>query len=121
VILVDTSVWVDHFRVGKQPLRTLLRDEEVLTHPFVIGELACGIVHNRGEIFRLLQALPEARVAEHEEVIKFVEAHRLFGRGIGWVDAHLLAAALLSGATLWTLDKRLAHVATTMKIRAEIV
>lgn len=102
------------------PLQKLLYHEEVLTHPFVIGELACGIVRNRTEILRLLEALPEARVAEHEEVLKFVEAQRLFGRGIGWVDVHLLAAALLSGAPLWTMDKRIAHVATTMKIKAEI-
>jgi predicted nucleic acid-binding protein len=120
VILVDTSVWIDHFRVGRLPLRKLLYEEEVLTHPFVIGELACGIVRNRSEILQLLRALPEARVAEHEEVLKFVEAKRLFGRGIGWVDVHLLAAVLLSAATLWTLDKRLADVATALNVKADI-
>jgi len=120
VILVDTSVWIDHFRVGSLSLSKLLHEEEVLTHPFIIGELSCGIVRNRSEILMLLQALPEARVAGHEEVLKFVEAQRLFGRGVGWIDAHLLAAALLSAATLWTLDKRLAHVATILNVKATI-
>ncbi len=121
MIVVDTSVWIDHLRSGNLRLRTLLHEGKVLTHPFIIGELACGIVRNRSEILRLLQALPEARAAEHEEVLRFVEARRLFGRGIGWVDAHLLASALLSGAALWTLDRRLARVATALKILADIM
>ncbi|MBI4278154.1 MAG: PIN domain-containing protein [Armatimonadetes bacterium] len=118
MILVDTSVWIDHLRVGNQRLKSLLYDDRVLTHPYIVGELACGSVRNLREVLQLLQALPQARVAEHEEVLSFVESRRLYGRGIGWVDAHLLAAALLSGAALWTLDRRLARLASALKISA---
>ncbi len=114
MILVDTSVWIDHLRVGNPRLKSLLHDEQVLTHPFVVGELACGSVRNREEILGLLRALPEARVAEHHEVLTFVESRRLSNRGIGWVDAHLLASALLSGVPLWTLDRHLAGLASAM-------
>ncbi|TMQ49847.1 MAG: type II toxin-antitoxin system VapC family toxin, partial [Candidatus Eisenbacteria bacterium] len=107
MILVDTSVWIDHLRSGNRTLISLLDREEVLTHPFVIGELACGRMRNRQQILELIGRLPGARVADHEEVLAFVERDRLFGRGIGWVDAHLLAAALLSHAMLFTLDRRL--------------
>jgi predicted nucleic acid-binding protein len=118
VILVDTSVWVEHFRRGNQRLGALLHDEKVLTHAFVIGELACGTIGNRQEILRLLLALPEARTAEHHEVLGLVERERLYGRGIGWIDAHLLASALLSGSTLWTLDARLSKVASALRVSA---
>jgi predicted nucleic acid-binding protein len=89
----------------------LLEHEQLLTHQFVIGELACGNIRNRGEILDLLDRLPQAQVAAHHEVMAFVESRRLYGRGIGWVDAHLLTAALLSRATLWTFDPPLARVA----------
>jgi len=109
--LVDTSVWVDHLRSGNRALVSLLERDEVLTHPFVIGELACGRVRNRREILGLLTALPSAVVAEHQDVLAFVDAHRLPGRGIGWIDAHLLAAARLSHARLITLDSSLSRAA----------
>ena len=111
MILVDTSVWVDHLRYGNPTLISLLEGERVLTHPFVIGELACGRIRNRREILRLLETLPEATIARHGDVMTFVDGHRLSGRGIGWIDAHLLASAILSHAGVLTLDQRLARVA----------
>ncbi len=116
MILVDTSVWIDHFRSGNRRLRVLLDDGEVLTHPFVVGELACGALRNRDEVLGLLQALPEANAAEHLEVIGFLHRERLYGRGIGWVDAHLLASARLSDAPLWTLDRKLSRVAAALNL-----
>ena len=107
MVLVDTSVWVDHLRRGNASLQARLLAEEVLCHPFVIGELACGSLRNRDEILSLLQALPPAVVADDAEALVFIERHRLMGLGIGLIDVHLLASALLSGARLWTLDKRL--------------
>jgi hypothetical protein len=91
MILVDTSVWIEHFRTGSDRLRTLLLDEQVLCHPFVVGELACGTLQKRGEILKMLKPLPEAHLLDHEEVLGFVETRRLYGCGIGWVDAHLLS------------------------------
>ena len=114
--LVDTSVWVDHLRASNRTLVSLLHDAEVLTHPFVVGELGCGHMRNRREILALLRTLPGARVAGHHEVLAFVEAHRLFGRGIGWIDAHLLASALLSQARLITLDRRLSNLAARVGV-----
>ena len=116
MILVDTSVWIDHLRKGNPRLRTLLYENKVLSHPFIIGELACGNLRNRAEILGLLQALPAARVANHEEVLAFVESQRLYGRGLGWIDIHLLASALLSTSVLWSLDKEMVQAATVLKI-----
>jgi predicted nucleic acid-binding protein len=116
VTLVDTSVWINHLRRGTPGLKVLLEDEQVFIHPFVIGELACGSIRNRAEILGLLERLPQAQVAEHQEVMAFVASRRLYGRGIGWLDAHLLATALLSGATLWTLDRPLARIAASLGI-----
>jgi predicted nucleic acid-binding protein len=107
-VLVDTSVWVDHFRRRNARLVHVLDSAQALTHPFVTGELACGHVARRDDILSLLQALPALPVIEHAEVLEFVDAHRLFGRGLGWVDMHLLASARLARTALWTLDKRLA-------------
>ena len=107
-VLVDTSVWIDHLRSGNADLALRLERGEVWCHPFVVGELACGNLENRRQILRLLEALPSADVAEHAEVLAFLEAHRLAGRGLGWVDAHLLASARLTRLPLWTLDRRLA-------------
>src|SRR2546430_16807900 len=107
MVLVDTSVWVDHLRTGNRKLASLLDDDQVLTHQFVIGELACGSLRSRAEVMVLLEALPEAEMAEHREVLEFVERERLYGRGIGWVDAHLLAAARLAGAGVGTLGQPL--------------
>jgi len=116
MILVDTSVWVDHLRAGNRTLHSLLEDAEVLAHPFVIGELACGALRNREEVLTLLQALPEALAAEHEEVMHVVDREQLFGRGIGWIDAHLLTSARLSRAALWTLDRRLSRIAAALDL-----
>ena len=116
MILVDTSVWIEHFRVGSERLKTFLLDEQVLCHPFVVGELACGRLQKRSEILRMLKALPEAHLLETEEVLNFLESRRLYGRGIGWVDAHLLASTLLTGCVLWTLDKPLRRAAADLNV-----
>ena len=118
MILVDTSVWVDHLRRGNDRLRELLEEGEVLTHRFVIGELACGNLKNRAEILELLASLPEAKIADQHEVLHVIDRHRLHGRRVGWVDAHLLTAALLNSSRLWTLDKPLAKAARSLKIAA---
>ncbi len=109
--LVDTSVWVEHLRRGSPRLRGLLDEGEVLGHPSVLGEIACGSLANRDEILDLLGALPPAAEASHAEALHALHAHRLHGKGLGWVDVHLLASALLSGAGLWTLDRALAREA----------
>lgn len=115
MILVDTSVWIDHLRQGDPALAALLEAGQVLVHPFVIGELACGNLANRGEVITLLQALPKAPVARDVEVLAFIESSRLMGRGIGYVDVHLLASTVLFGsATIWTRDRRLAGVASDL-------
>jgi hypothetical protein len=114
--LVDTSVWVDHFRRRNGRLDTLLQDGHVVCHPFVVGELACGNLRNRQEILGLLAALPEATTAEHREVLHLVDVAGLFGRGLGWVDAHLLASARLTGCAFWTLDNRLRRAAASLNL-----
>ena len=111
MILVDTSVWVDHLRQGDRELATVLETGEVVCHDFVIGELTCSRLSARAEILNLLGALPRARVVEHEEVISFVGQHRLAGLGIGWIDAHLLASARLEHLELWTRDAQLRRAA----------
>ena len=118
MILADTSVWVGHLRAGSDRLRSLLFDEQVLCHPFIVGELACGTLLNRREILSMLRALPEAHLVEYEEVLSFLEARRLYGRGLGWVDAQLLASTLLTGCILWTLDKPLRRAAAALNILA---
>jgi len=116
LILVDTSVWVDHFRRRNEQLASLLLDGQVLGHPCVHGEVALGHLRRRSEILGLLSELQQARTATDEEALKFVEGHALQGSGVGWVDVHLLAAAALSRASLWTLDRRLAAVATGLSL-----
>jgi len=116
VILVDTSVWIAHFRKGSQHLAELLSNSLALVHPFVVGELACGNLSNRARVLNDLQALPSARSATHNEVMQLIEARRLWGLGIGWVDGHLLAAALLSACPLWTLDRRLLRAAAAVGV-----
>ena len=118
MILVDTSVWIEHLRYGNDRLKSLLYDQQVLCHPFVIGELACGMLYNRQQILRMLRALPEARLLEHEEVMSFLDARRLYGRGIGWVDAHLLASTLLTRCAIWTFDKPLRRAAAALSVLA---
>jgi predicted nucleic acid-binding protein len=116
MILVDTSVWIDHLRKGNARLKSLLVANEVLSHPFVVGELACGTLQARSAIHESLGALPAAVTADHHETLSFLENERLYGRGIGWVDVHLLASARLSGARLWTLDASLSAVAASLKL-----
>ena len=98
MILVHTSVWIEHFRAGSERLKTLLFDEQVLCHPFIVGELACRNLRRRTEILSMLKALPQTHLVEYEKLLGFIETQRLYGRGIGWVDAHLLASTLLTGA-----------------------
>jgi len=117
VILVDTSVWIDHLRVGDPQLTALLEEAQVLAHPWMIGELALGQLSGRSEILGLLNNLPQASIATQAEVMTLVETQPLFGIGIGYVDAHLLAATLLTAdASLWTRDKRLAAAAADLGI-----
>jgi predicted nucleic acid-binding protein len=116
LILVDTSVWVDHLRRGDVQLVSLLESAKAATHPFVIGEIACGSLTDRQTVLSLLQDLPMATVADNDEVLAYVEHHKLYGKGIGYVDVHLLAAvALTEGASLWTRDKRLRAAAESLR------
>jgi predicted nucleic acid-binding protein len=116
MILVDTSVWVNHFRQSNPRLRQALEDGHVLMHPFVIGEIACGSLASRAKVLGDLQRLPSAVAADHDEVMGFLEQHRLFGEGITWIDVHLLASARLSNCRLWTLDAHLHTAATKFHI-----
>lgn len=117
MILLDTSVWIDHLRQGDAQVASALEAGLVLCHPFVIGELACGQLKSRAEILGLLAALPQALVAQEQEVLFFIERHGLMGRGTGYIDAHLLTAtALTEGARLWTRDKRLDALARELEI-----
>ena len=112
MILVDTSVWVDHLRAGDKALAGLLDSGMVLAHPFVIGELALGILQQRELVLDALSNLPQATIATDAEALHFIDRHALFGRGVGYIDIHLLAAArLTAGAALWTRDQRLQRVA----------
>lgn len=112
MILIDTSVWVDHLRRGDPRLVDLLERSIVIMHPFVVGEIACGSLHDRASIVELLQDLPAAAVAEGDEVLQFIDRHVLHGKGIGYVDVHLLASVTLTeGAKIWTRDKKLRLVA----------
>jgi hypothetical protein len=115
LILVDTSVWVDHLRRGDLGLVALLERTAVVMHPFVVGEIACGSLKDRQSLLELLHDLPRAVIATDDEAMQFIERHRLYGKGIGYIDVHLLASvALTGGAQLWTRDQRLRQVAATM-------
>lgn len=118
--LVDTSVWIEHLRRGEPGLTHLLSGGTVMCHPFVIGELAMGSLKNRREILGLLDNLPAAPVASHDEVLTLVERHRLSGLGLGWIDAHLLASARLAAARVWTRDRRLAESARTLGVEFDV-
>jgi len=109
--LADTSVWVEHFRKTQSRLQSLLESGEVATHAFVLGELACGKLPRRGETLHDLRALPCLPTASEAEVNHFVDHHRLWGLGLGWVDFHLFASVRIGAARLWTLDRRLQKVA----------
>jgi len=116
MVLVDTSVWVSHLRDGNEELKILLNNGDVVCHPFVVGELACGNIKNRSEILSLLQLIPMAIQVENEEVLQFIETNTLMGKGLGYVDMHLSASAVLSGVSLWTLDKNLGKISRYLNI-----
>lgn len=116
MILVDTSVWIGHFRKGNARLEELLIEGHVACHPFIIGELACGNLKKRGEIILLLHALPTVTAISNDEALYFIEEKRLMGLGIGIVDVHLLASAIITNTPLWTNDRRLKEVARKLDI-----
>jgi predicted nucleic acid-binding protein len=116
VTLVDTSVWVDHIRNGDAELSQMLIDGDVLTHPLVIEELACGNLPRRDEFLRSLAALPSAAGATHDEILTFIETHGLHTKGLGAVDVHVLASVMLTRSKLWTRDKSLAREAKMLAI-----
>jgi predicted nucleic acid-binding protein len=121
VILVDTSIWVDHLRMGDELLQDLLGKDQVLAHPFVIGELALGGMRRRASTLAQLRQLPVAKVARHDEVMRLAERASLYGSGLSYVDAHLLAATrLTAGATLWTRDKNMSAAAEKLLIAARV-
>lgn len=116
MILVDTSVWVDHFRRTDKELIRLLNNGEVVAHSMVIGELACGSLPRRTSTLRLLEALPSPPTVPDQTVFHAIETHRWFSQGIGWIDAHLLTAVLLSHTLLWTRDQRLSRIASVANV-----
>lgn len=116
--LADTSVWIQHFRKGEPVLEERLSQGVVLMHPFVTGELACGNLKKRADILWYLHVLPSAKVALDTEVLRLIDDRRLWGRGLGWVDTHLLGSALLSNCLLWTLDRQLGEAARELGVSA---
>ena len=121
MILVDTSVWIDHFRTGVAKLGAALESGEVVMHPFVRGEIACGSLANRREILRLMAELPQASVVSDSEALHFIEERQLMGRGIGYVDVHLLASSVLAeGVKIWTRDRRLAKIAGELDLAVSV-
>jgi hypothetical protein len=116
VILVDTSIWANHLRRHDAVLAAHLDAGEVLCHPYVIGEIGLGVLKQRREVLELLAALPSALLVSHDDVMAFVERRGLAGLGVGWVDVHLAASAVVSRASLWTADRRLAEVARVLRL-----
>ncbi len=116
MVLVDTSVWVSHLRHGNPKLQEMLQEGKVVSHTFIIGELACGNIRNRTEIISLMQSLPMLDSIEHEELLLFIEHNKMMGTGLGFVDVHLMAAAMLAGIPLWTQDKKLKQACSTLGI-----
>ncbi len=114
LVLADTSIWVTHFRDGNKHLTQLLEQGLVACHPYIVGELACGSLKNRGEIIQLLEALPKVDILEHFEIMEFIETRKLMSIGIGYVDTHLLGSSLLSNTPLWTYDKSLIKAAKSL-------
>jgi len=117
MVLVDTSVWVLHLREGNSGLGDILNEGNVACHPFIVGELACGGLRNRATILTLLESLPMTSVVTHEDVLTFIEYHRLMGKGMGYIDVHLLASAIESDLPLWTLDKKLERIAESLHVK----
>lgn len=114
MILVDTSIWIDHLREGNDSLVVLLQSDAVCIHPWIVGELACGNLGNRKEVLELLSALPQLIPASDGEVLHFIASRRLMGRGVGYIDMHLLAASVIHTANIWTRDKRLGDIAVEL-------
>lgn len=114
--LVDTSVWIDHLRAGNQDLVAMLQDDLVCIHPWIIGELACGNLANRAEVLDLLSALSPVTPASADEVLHFIEKRQLMGKGIGYINVHLLAASVIHGVKIWTRDKRLMGMAMDLGV-----
>jgi predicted nucleic acid-binding protein len=117
MVLVDTSVWVSHLRDGNVGLEKLLNDGAVVCHPFIVGELACGNIKNRHEILANLQSIPLTILAEDAEVLKFIENNQLMGKGLGYIDVHLIVSAVLTDVPLWTFDKTLDKVSEKIGVR----
>lgn len=117
MVLVDTSVWVSHLRDGNAELANLLNNGRVLCHPLIVGELACGNLKDRAIILSFLQLLPMSSEAEHHEVLSCIENNHLMGKGMSYVDVHLISSAILTGVPIWTLDKKLAQAADTLHIK----
>src|SRR5437868_2397096 len=107
MILADSSIWINHFRRNDPKLAALLEQEQIVIHPCVIGELALGNLKNRAQALRDLQLLPQIPPATDKEIMEWIERRRMFGKGIGWVDAHVLLSCILSSTKLWTADKPL--------------
>ena len=116
MVLVDTSVWIEHLRDGDPRLQSLLDEGEVVCHPCIIGELACGHIVNRKPILAFLRSLPQTEVANQEEVMALIEAHQLMGKGLGYIDIHLLSSARLSMIPLWTKDVPLKKAAAELDV-----
>ena len=116
--LVDTSVWIDHFRRGNAQLEQLLNAGLVFQHQFVLGELMCGNLRNRGVVLGLMSALPQARLTTYDETAQFIESKKLYSRGLGWADVNLLASAQLTGCVLWTFDKALLAASEELGLRS---
>lgn len=119
MVLADTTVWVDHFRRGNPALARLLELGHIVTHPFIVGELALGGIPNRGEVLTRLRALRGSRLAEQDEVLALIERKKLWGKGMGWVDVHLLASALIERCRLWTFDHALERAARELGLAME--
>ncbi len=120
MILADTSIWISHFREGNTHMEFLLNEGIVVCHPFIIGELACGNLKNRHEILSLLHELPTAIMADHSEVLQFIANNHLMGKGLGLIDIHLLASAVLTNIPLWTDDKKLKQISAKLNIEYAI-
>ena len=120
LILVDTSVWIKHLREGNQNLSQLLEQGLVASHPFIIGEIACGDIKNRYEIISLINDLPSTDVLDHSDIMEFIENRKIMNKGIGYIDVHLLGSALVSETPLWTLDKALRKIAIQLAVGYDI-
>ena len=117
MVIVDTSIWINHFCKGDKHLEKLLLDAEVICHEFIIGELACGNLKNRNEIISLLQSLPHSPIVDHQEFLFFIDKYQLMGRGIGFVDVHLLASSQLAKLPIWTADNKLRGVSKDLELQ----